>query len=65
VQLACVGREHGFRQFVVGWHRSGRDIKGVHEALVAAGYDGYTTLEVAGDDAVKQSYAYLKSLGAE
>ena len=34
-------------------------------ALVAAGYDGYTTLEVAGDDAVKQSYAYLKSLGAE
>jgi inosose dehydratase len=41
------------------------DIKGVYEALVAAGYDGYTTLEVAGDDAVKQSYAYLKSLGAE
>ena len=41
------------------------DIKGVYEALVNAGYDGYTTLEVAGDDAVKQSYAYLKSLGAE
>ncbi len=41
------------------------DIKGVYQALVAAGYDGYTTLEVAGDDAVKQSYAYLKSLGAE
>jgi inosose dehydratase len=41
------------------------DIKGVYEALVKAGYDGYTTLEVAGDDAVKQSYAYLKSLGAE
>lgn len=41
------------------------DIKGVYEALVKVGYDGYTTLEVAGDDAVKQSYAYLKSLGAE
>ena len=41
------------------------DIKGVYQALVAAGYDGYTTLEIAGDDAVKQSYAYLKSLGAE
>jgi inosose dehydratase len=41
------------------------DVKGVYEALAAAGYDGYTTLEVAGDDAVKQSYAYLKSLGAE
>ncbi len=41
------------------------DVKGVYEALVKAGYDGYTTLEVAGDDAVKQSYTYLKSLGAE
>jgi inosose dehydratase len=41
------------------------DIKGTYEALVAAGFDGYTTLEVAGDAAVQQSYAYLKSLGAE
>ncbi len=41
------------------------DIKGVYNALVAAGYDGYSTLEIAGDDAVKQSYAYLKALGAE
>jgi inosose dehydratase len=41
------------------------DIKGIYNALVEVGYDGYTTLEIAGDDAVKQSYAYLKSLGAE
>jgi inosose dehydratase len=41
------------------------DIKGTFEALVKAGFDGYTTLEVAGDDAVLQSYDYLKSLGAE
>ncbi len=41
------------------------DIKGSFEALKAAGYDGYTTLEVAGEENVKQSYAYLKSLGAE
>lgn len=41
------------------------DIKGVFNALVAAGYDGYSTLEVAGDAAVLQSYAYLKALGAE
>lgn len=41
------------------------DIKGVYNALVEVGYDGYTTLEMAGDDAVRQSYAYLKSLGAE
>ena len=41
------------------------DVKGVFEALVKAGYDGYSTLEIAGDDAVMKSYAYLKSLGAE
>lgn len=41
------------------------DVKGAFQALAAAGFDGYTTLEVAGDDAVLQSYAYLKSLGAE
>jgi len=34
-------------------------------ALVAVGYDGYSTLEIAGDDAVLKSYAYLKVLGAE
>ncbi|HUX14228.1 MAG TPA: sugar phosphate isomerase/epimerase family protein, partial [Spirochaetia bacterium] len=41
------------------------DIKGVFQELSKIGYEGYTTLEIAGDDAVKQSYAYLKSLGAE
>jgi inosose dehydratase len=41
------------------------DIKGTFEALTEAGYDGYSTLEVAGEENVKQSYAYLKSLGAE
>lgn len=41
------------------------DIKGTFAALAAAGFNGYTTLEIAGDEAVKQSYAYLKSLGAE
>jgi inosose dehydratase len=41
------------------------DIPGVFNALVAAGYDGYSTLEIAGDAAVLQSYEYLKSLGAE
>ncbi len=41
------------------------DIKGTFEALTAAGFDGYTTLEIAGDEAVQQSYSYLKSLGAE
>lgn len=41
------------------------DIKGVYESLVRHGFRGHTTLEVAGDQAVLQSYAYLRSLGAE
>jgi inosose dehydratase len=41
------------------------DIKGTFEALQKTGFDGYTTLEVAGEDAVLKSYEYLKSLGAE
>ena len=41
------------------------DVKGAYQALADAGYNGYTTLEIAGDEAVKSSYAYLKALGAE
>lgn len=41
------------------------DIKGTFEALLQVGFDGFTTLEVAGEDAVLASYGYLKSLGAE
>lgn len=41
------------------------DIKGVFGALQEVGFDGYTTLEVAGEDNVLQSYEYLKTLGAE
>ncbi len=41
------------------------DIKGTFEALQKAGFDGHTTPEVAGDEAVKKSYDYLKSLGAQ
>ena len=41
------------------------DIKGVYQELARIGYNGYTTLEIAGDEAMKKSYAYLKSLGAE
>jgi inosose dehydratase len=41
------------------------DIKGVFETLVARGFNGHTTLEIAGDEAVMQSYEFLKGLGAE
>ncbi|MGC6432142.1 MAG: sugar phosphate isomerase/epimerase family protein [Jejuia sp.] len=37
-------------------------IQEIHQALKNIGFDGYTTLEVAGEDAVKASYDYLKNL---
>ena len=40
------------------------DVRGVFDALVAAGFDGATTLEIAGDDAVLASAAFLEDLGA-
>jgi sugar phosphate isomerase/epimerase len=40
------------------------DIEGSFRALVKAGFDGYSTLEVCGDDAVLASAAYLHTLGA-
>ena len=40
------------------------DIKAIYEALVDVGFDGYTTLEIAGEEAVLKSFDYLKALGA-
>ena len=40
------------------------DIKAIFNALVKAGFDGHTTLEIAGEEAVLKSFNYLKSLGA-
>jgi len=40
------------------------DIEAIFKALVKAGFDGYTTLEIAGEDAVLKSFEYLKKLGA-
>lgn len=40
------------------------DIKAIVNALVKAGFDGYSTLEIAGEEAVLKSFDYLKKLGA-
>jgi len=40
-------------------------IEPIYKALVECGFDGYSTLEIAGEEAVVQSYEFLKSLGAE
>lgn len=36
-----------------------------YNALVELGYDGYSTLEIAGKESVLESYEFLKSMGAE
>jgi inosose dehydratase len=41
------------------------DIKGTFAALQAAGFDGFTTLEIAGEENVLASRDYLIELGAE
>jgi len=40
------------------------DIEAIYKALVKAGFDGYSTLEIAGEEAVLKSFSYLKKLGA-
>lgn len=43
----------------------GVDIAGTFAALQGVGFSGHSTLEVAGDDAVRDSRSFLLSLGAE
>lgn len=40
-------------------------IENIYRELVNAGFDGNSTLEIAGENAIRESYQYLKSLGAE
>jgi inosose dehydratase len=39
-------------------------IEAIFRALVKSGFDGYSTLEIAGEEAVLKSFEYLKKLGA-
>ncbi len=40
-------------------------VKEVFNELVNAGFDGYSTLEIAGEEAIIQSHQYLKDLGGK
>lgn len=62
---ASRGRQFGCGMALIPLGTGVIDVAGAYRELVAAGFGGYSTLEVAGDDAVLGSYAYLKSLGAE
>jgi inosose dehydratase len=56
------GQTFGCGMSVIPLGTGAIDIKGVYQALRDAGFDGHTTLEIAGDDAVLASRDYLQSL---
>lgn len=59
------GRQFGCGMAVIPLGSGVVDIRGAYRELANAGFHGHTTLEVAGDEAVKSSWEFLKSLGAE
>jgi len=58
------GSVYGTGMAVIALGQGVVDIEGTVRALQSVGFDGHTTLEVAGDDAVLASKAYLEALGA-
>jgi inosose dehydratase len=58
------GQKFGFGMSTIPLGTGLVDIAGTQAALVAAGFDGDTTLEIAGDDAVLASRDYLDALVA-
>jgi len=58
------GRQFGCGMAVIPLGSGVVDIRGAYRELANAGFHGHTTLEVAGDEAVKSSWEFLKSLGA-
>lgn len=61
---AIRGKQFGCGMSTIPLGTGAIDIEGVYRKLEAAGFNGHTTLEIAGDEAVLQSYAFLKRLGA-
>jgi inosose dehydratase len=59
------GRVFGCGMAVIPLGTGAIDIRGTDEALRAVGFDGHTTLEIAGDAAVLASRDYLQSLERE
>ena len=59
------GRVFGCGMAVIPLGTGAIDIRGAYEALRAVGFDGHTTLEIAGDAAVLASRDYLQSLERE
>lgn len=58
------GKEFGCGMSLTALGEGVIDIKAVYDALIKSGFDGYSTLEIAGEEAVLKSFNYLKNLGA-
>ena len=58
------GRKFGCGMALIPLGTGAVDVAGAYAELVKAGFDGFSTLEVAGDQAVLASREYLQSLGA-
>ncbi|MEK5645842.1 hypothetical protein BK138_32170 [Paenibacillus rhizosphaerae] len=59
------GKRSGYGISTIAIGTGAVDISDVYRILVENGFDGHTTLEIAGDQAVLDSYVYLEPLGAE
>ncbi len=59
------GQMYGCGMGLVALGRGVIGIENIFKKLIEKGFDGYSTLEVAGEQAVLESYQFLKSLGAE
>ncbi|MCG8308765.1 MAG: sugar phosphate isomerase/epimerase [Cytophagales bacterium] len=59
------GRLYGCGMSVMALGEGVIGIEEIYKSLLSKGFDGYSTLEIAGEEAVKKSLAFLKNLGAE
>ncbi|HSH19553.1 MAG TPA: sugar phosphate isomerase/epimerase [Draconibacterium sp.] len=63
--IAQRGKIFGCGMSVIELGKGVIGIEEIYRKLESIGFNGYTTLEIAGKDAVVGSYNYLKKLGAE
>lgn len=59
------GKMYGCGMALIALGKGVVGIEEIYHKLTEIGFDGYTTLEIAGESAVLESYNFLKSLGAE
>lgn len=63
--LAQGGQVYGCGMALIPLGSGVINIEEIYKELVKTGFEGYTTLEIAGEEAVKKSAEYLKTLEAK